>query len=246
MDDAVFIVATDTEQLQHAVGAIYGPGFDSKRYLGRFFHLTYHFGRMTRTQIVSEMLRGEPVDLAKLSLPSNVAVSKFIGAGCDFCALTPRDTRQVIEIFQSTVTLWAQPAKLEVALLVPLIILHQQKSALYPLGELASKFDKIAQRNGGSLSAWNVRLSSSRGEKAKISIIDFVHRFLASAGKPLQEIVQRDYPTGELDRWIHTRFLEEFQAVHGGRWNPNGPPIWSLVRQYNDMVRSAGKLSSFE
>ncbi|WP_422767955.1 KAP family P-loop NTPase fold protein [Photobacterium leiognathi subsp. mandapamensis] len=39
----VFVVATDTEQLQHAVKAIYGEGFDAKQYLGRFFNSRYTF-----------------------------------------------------------------------------------------------------------------------------------------------------------------------------------------------------------
>ncbi|HGY9574962.1 TPA: P-loop NTPase fold protein [Vibrio fluvialis] len=34
----VFVVGTDTEQLQHTVRAIYGEGFDARRYLGRFFN----------------------------------------------------------------------------------------------------------------------------------------------------------------------------------------------------------------
>ncbi|WP_236689471.1 KAP family P-loop NTPase fold protein [Photobacterium angustum] len=37
IENIVFVVATDTEQLQHAVKAIYGEGFDAQTYLGRFF-----------------------------------------------------------------------------------------------------------------------------------------------------------------------------------------------------------------
>lgn len=33
----VFIIATDTEQLEHSIKAIYGAGFDANRYLARFF-----------------------------------------------------------------------------------------------------------------------------------------------------------------------------------------------------------------
>lgn len=36
----VFVVATDTEQLQHSVKAVYGEGFDAHSYLSRFFHKT--------------------------------------------------------------------------------------------------------------------------------------------------------------------------------------------------------------
>ncbi|MCV2404135.1 KAP family NTPase [Marinomonas sp. C2222] len=37
IEGIVFVVATDTEQLQHAVKAIYGEGFNAQLYLGRFF-----------------------------------------------------------------------------------------------------------------------------------------------------------------------------------------------------------------
>ncbi|ACA84712.1 KAP family P-loop NTPase fold protein [Shewanella woodyi] len=38
IEGVVFIVATDTAQLQHAVKAIYGEGFDARTYLSRFFN----------------------------------------------------------------------------------------------------------------------------------------------------------------------------------------------------------------
>jgi len=38
MDNIIFVVATDTEQLQHAIKAVYGQEFDAQTYLGRFFH----------------------------------------------------------------------------------------------------------------------------------------------------------------------------------------------------------------
>ncbi|HHF2984409.1 TPA: KAP family NTPase [Vibrio alginolyticus] len=36
----VFVIATDTEQLQHSVKAVYGEGFNAHSYLSRFFHKT--------------------------------------------------------------------------------------------------------------------------------------------------------------------------------------------------------------
>lgn len=41
LENIVFVVATDTEQLQHAVKAVYGEGFDAQTYLGRFFRRRY-------------------------------------------------------------------------------------------------------------------------------------------------------------------------------------------------------------
>ncbi|WAZ00983.1 P-loop NTPase fold protein, partial [Serratia marcescens] len=37
MERVVFVVATDKSQLQHSIKAVYGSGFDSARYLDRFF-----------------------------------------------------------------------------------------------------------------------------------------------------------------------------------------------------------------
>ncbi|WP_265566886.1 KAP family P-loop NTPase fold protein [Serratia grimesii] len=38
MDKVVFVIATDKGQLQHSIKAVYGDGFDSSRYLDRFFN----------------------------------------------------------------------------------------------------------------------------------------------------------------------------------------------------------------
>lgn len=39
--DLIFVIATDTEQLQHAVKSVYGEGFDASRYLYRFFNRSF-------------------------------------------------------------------------------------------------------------------------------------------------------------------------------------------------------------
>ncbi len=41
LNNFVFVVATDTEQLQHSIKAVYGQDFDSKSYLTRFFDRTF-------------------------------------------------------------------------------------------------------------------------------------------------------------------------------------------------------------
>jgi hypothetical protein len=37
----VFVIATNTDQLQHSIKVVYGQGFDANRYLYRFFQRTY-------------------------------------------------------------------------------------------------------------------------------------------------------------------------------------------------------------
>lgn len=50
-----FIIATDTEQLKHSIGAIYGTGFESGRYLKRFFDVEYVLRRTNLEQWISTL-----------------------------------------------------------------------------------------------------------------------------------------------------------------------------------------------
>lgn len=43
VDNTIFIIATDGDQLAHSIRAVYGEGFDGKKYLLRFFHRHYKF-----------------------------------------------------------------------------------------------------------------------------------------------------------------------------------------------------------
>lgn len=53
MKNVVFIVATDKDQLQHSIRAVYGAEFDSRLYLDRFFTRTITFTNPSRTDFIS-------------------------------------------------------------------------------------------------------------------------------------------------------------------------------------------------
>ena len=52
----VFVVATDREQLQHSIRAIYGDGFDSQRYLERFFHRSVTLHRPSTHDFIANLI----------------------------------------------------------------------------------------------------------------------------------------------------------------------------------------------
>ncbi|WP_282109324.1 KAP family P-loop NTPase fold protein [Shewanella algicola] len=63
LKNIVFVVATDTEQLQHAVKAVYGEGFNAQTYLGRFFRRRYSLPiSISRFEFVKNMI-GEDYQL---------------------------------------------------------------------------------------------------------------------------------------------------------------------------------------
>nr|WP_279504657.1 P-loop NTPase fold protein [Aeromonas veronii] len=52
----VFVLATDTEQLQHAIKVIYGDGFDAQNYLGRFFMRRFNLPLVSTKVFIEEYL----------------------------------------------------------------------------------------------------------------------------------------------------------------------------------------------
>lgn len=52
----VFVIATDTEQLQHAIKAIYGEGFDARSYLGRFFRRRFSLHEASRQEFILDRI----------------------------------------------------------------------------------------------------------------------------------------------------------------------------------------------
>ncbi|MGL6414392.1 KAP family P-loop NTPase fold protein [Aeromonas veronii] len=52
----VFVLATDTEQLQHAIKVIYGGGFDAQTYLGRFFKRRFYLNKCPSHFLIEEFV----------------------------------------------------------------------------------------------------------------------------------------------------------------------------------------------
>ncbi|CNJ78152.1 Predicted P-loop ATPase [Yersinia mollaretii] len=56
MKRVVFIIATDKEQLEHSIKAVYGVGFDSQRYLNRFFNRTLTLRKPNHYEYIFEII----------------------------------------------------------------------------------------------------------------------------------------------------------------------------------------------
>ncbi|TOJ01630.1 P-loop NTPase fold protein, partial [Vibrio parahaemolyticus] len=80
----VFIIATDTEQLQHAVKVVYGSDFDAGTYLSRFFKRRFSLNNVSRGNFVQAYLsdidnlpnsasRCWPLIMTKIDLCSGIA-----------------------------------------------------------------------------------------------------------------------------------------------------------------------------
>ncbi|BBT80597.1 hypothetical protein WP8S18E11_22630 [Aeromonas veronii] len=97
----VFVLATDTEQLQHAIKVIYGDGFDAESYLGRFFHRRFTLGSISRREFIQQAIVDKKLHFESVNVWPEVTDSKvlvnILTAICDHFSLSLRKTEQVLD-----------------------------------------------------------------------------------------------------------------------------------------------------
>lgn len=97
----VFVLATDTEQLQHAIKVIYGDGFDAESYLGRFFHRRFTLGSISRREFIQQALSDKNLQFERLNVWPEITeiqiLVNILTAVCDHFSLSLRKTEQVLD-----------------------------------------------------------------------------------------------------------------------------------------------------
>lgn len=112
IDKFVFIIATDTNQLQHSIKNVYGNGFGANDYLGRFFHRRFSLKAPNIHEVIKSIIEDELNEdfegLTKniIPKPSNIEqLSKNISEIFNAFSLNLRDsirnTERFIDLIQS-------------------------------------------------------------------------------------------------------------------------------------------------
>lgn len=134
LDNIAFIVATDTEQLQHAVKAVYGEGFDAQTYLGRFFRRRYSLTELSRYEFVSRLAESKVTYNPKWKeyVPSLAELDDFtrvVSIVADRFRLSLRETEQLVDKFLAVLS--NAPKTLNPYLLLILFVLRDKHYSLY-------------------------------------------------------------------------------------------------------------------
>jgi hypothetical protein len=241
IDQVVFVVATDTVQLSHSVGAVYGSGFNSEGYLSRFFNRTYYFDRVSNRDFVEALFSQMPMDAAKISLPPRTDLATYLTGGFEFFGLPLRDIEQVYDILRTVVTAWNSRLKVEMALLFPIAVAHQQKMPLPFDGSFGASLNRLGQKLGGTESSWTTQFGTDdyRQQSEKVSGVNLASDFIAHAERGLNKL-NHDV-TSNHSQWVVQRLAEEFAVLHSNTFR-SGSTVPSIIGRYPEMVRSAGRL----
>lgn len=132
----VFVLATDTEQLQHAVKVIYGSEFDAYIYLSRFFNRRFSMLSGSRHNFVESHLSN--VTYLNSSVFENIwptglgvdSLGAIISSIADACQLSLRSTEKLIDR-SLLVLVNMKNDSINIVFLAYLIALHESKPSDY-------------------------------------------------------------------------------------------------------------------
>jgi hypothetical protein len=245
INNVIFVFATDLEQLHHAIKAVYGIGFDSKRYLYRFFDRTYVFEKPSLKSFCETLVEKAALKPEKFSIPSNVSIGLALAGGFSFFGLSLRDAEQTFDIIRSVYTVWdSSRLPIELIVLLPLAVAQQQ--GLHPI-ELTGEFSKQLKefaKGRGLPSAWRFPFNFYRQERGTVTEyvggMGLFDIFLGEIGKMLPDI-GGDASNNPHYSWVYNRFGWEFSTLHNNSY-PSGSKPSSILRKYPKFVRSAGRL----
>lgn len=123
VEDIVFVVATDTKQLSHAITGYYGANFDSHSYLHRFFTRTYSLPIPSTHDFISAMILSASVENSKWhSIGMEGNEIGFLAQMSDLLGVGLREIQRAMEILFDLSTSWKNSYPIELCVMYPLII----------------------------------------------------------------------------------------------------------------------------
>lgn len=201
-----FVVATNTEQLGHAVCAIYGEGFDSERYLKRFFEQEYILPPPKTEKFISILLDRPTLNLTNKTYnfieesvyqlhPNIIELVVF----ADAFALSLRDIEQVVSMLEAVVLAWPDDEKIHYPFLILLLTAKQISAELFQQmysGKLSTdsrEFKETLKKHikGNRIFKAYVRVDRSTSRIEELDLIELCEYYYQVANMKISELNQK-------------------------------------------------------
>jgi len=240
IENTIFVIATDGDQLSHSIRAVYGEGFDGKKYLLRFFQRHYKFEKRDLKEFVSYLFIRYKIDKSKLHTPHRVdPVELFVGAMKTY-SVTLRDAEQCFDILRSMITTWDYRAKIELSLMLPLIIKYQRHNADAMTGYIDGRNLADEDKQNWMITVQTTGDGFRPGTPQSVSVHQLNRALIDQANKPLDSVF--DYsggsPASDYAREVLNR---EIQTAYNGHIQRG---TISKIRDYPRIVRQVSRLAA--
>jgi hypothetical protein len=252
----VFILATDTNELQHSIKAIYGQDFDAKTYMRRFFDTAYEFGEPTVLELVRTRMGELGLDENSLSSPFEVDHAQVIADMAIALKVQPRDIKRQLEVLDAAIA--TRPFETRIAL--PVFFLtswayYSGDQELLAAIQRASRttsnsteLSRILSDRGLSVTYNGFRYRERVGEETREKLSDAIVNLMAHGAKPLNNlprIAREQIGEKSAAGWAGDFIVSEAVARRSeARQLANGAHLRSSLTDYLELIRSAGRFTT--
>jgi len=215
----VFVVATDTEQLQHAVKAVYGEGFNARTYLSRFFNSRFSlrspdFKDLLAVHCDKEKLSGAHFDKLGITVwPPNTDGQLTLDNISSVLSCFELQARTVIQITERVIAILnnlPKGSKIDILMLTVLLSIREKDDELYK-EIMSGNFDGQEKKRETSLYDF---LKEEFNFENQLIQFDFVHvnfvDTLFNIGTVVESSPANYYPEGKYIAELDNYFLEIF------------------------------------
>ncbi|MCE7578127.1 KAP family P-loop NTPase fold protein [Aliivibrio fischeri] len=232
----VFVVATDTEQLQHAVKAVYGEGFNARVYLGRFFNSRFSLkapnlenfinAHSDSYKLSSSYLSDLQINLLPFS-KSEQSTLRNISVVLNAFGVSPRTSIQIADRIIATISHMPKRSSIDILMLTTLHCLKEQDNELFE-EIISGKFNRTLQTGGKPTvsyleSHWEEILSTQDG----VIYMDLEPRTITNRFELNQlNYVENQYPDGQYT-FNFIDYLKEIFSSHFNSTSFNYSIFWS-------------------
>ncbi|QTL02301.1 hypothetical protein J5J86_16040 [Aquabacter sp. L1I39] len=237
-DYVVFIIATDSIQLQHSVSSIYGANFDSRSYLKRFFDRTYHLELPSIEKFVESQVAKLP--LSQLEMPANYSAKDSILASISCFDLSLRDIQQCLDHFHSIVTSWNASSLIQFGALFPMIIAYHKGVDPDISLTYSDKVANIVSRSKKNMISYHFKKVTRISDDDNISYpFQVMAKYIYLSSKSFEDLIKFT-PEDSVTIWIFNTFLNEMKLNTGDNSRNDRH---SAINTYPALIRQTGRLS---
>jgi hypothetical protein len=242
VENVVFLIATDTDQLCEAIKAVYGQGFGSRKYLSRFFNRPYVLPTPDRYKLVQAILSQYNLDPLNLYLPFGLSDhAEVIVTLSEHYGLDIRQLEHAIDILASIATTWREPIPVDLLVIFPLIIGVLEKQSLNTHDKKMAMFTR-ANKAGQPLmlSIQSVPLGN------KLPVAAWASNYLAHTNNTTLQGAMRELGDKFNNNSGHNPILMEVYRRVEAEHNLRGKNKLSLIANYVDIIQSMRSFTGTE
>jgi hypothetical protein len=173
IENIVFLIATDTEQLCASLKIVYGDEFDSKNYLNRFFERSYKLKNPNRKDLIGSLINKYGINKERLFCGNLTDPESYISELCQHVGISIREIEQCMEIlFDFSITL-PENQKIHLMHLWPIILtihIQREKTSIDTIDAVVAK--KMDRKNGSYVNITQAKIDAIYNKYANMTVVD--------------------------------------------------------------------------